>query len=498
MSQFVDTLHRPHPGAATALIAGDEELSYGELERRVAAFAGGLAARGLEAGARIAVWAPKRLDTVVSVLGTMRAGMIAVPINPVLKAPQAEHILADSGASLIVGDPVRLGTLGTRTPQLLLGEEFETFLGQPFEVAQRSTGDLALILYTSGSTGKPKGVMVSHENVTLGAASVAEYLGTSAQDRTLVPLPLSFDYGFNQVATAFRQGACAVLLDYLLPKDVVKAVDRYAITQLPGVPPLWMQLADVDWPEAARRGLKTLTNTGGHMPERLTRRFAEIFPAARIFLMYGLTEAFRSAYLDPALALEKPNSIGKAIPNAELFVLRPDGSEAAPDEPGELVHCGPLVAQGYWQDDEKTRAKFRPAPAFSRYGGNAVWSGDRVRRGKDGLLYFETRADDQIKVSGNRVSPTEIEELAYATGLVREAAAFGVRDDRQGQVIHLFAVAAGTDGSAGGDERELRRAMQARAPGYMVPQTIAWRTELPRSPNGKIDRVALKGELPSD
>ena len=489
----VDTLHLRHAGSGEALVAGTRSLTYAQLEASVSEKAAGLRDRGLQPGGRAAVWAPKWLETVIALLAVQRAGGIAVPVNPVLKAPQVEHILGDSGAALLIGDAARLRSIEKGPGQIAFGEEWDRLSGSGAEPAPRASDDVAVILYTSGSTGRPKGVVLSHRNLCLGAESVASYLGTGADDRILVPLPLSFDYGLNQVLTALRQGGCAVLLDYLLPRDVVKAVARHRITQLPGVPPLWMQLDGVDWRDAGAT-LRVLTNTGGHMPARLTRAFAARFPGARIFLMYGLTEAFRSAYLDPALALEKPDSIGRAIPNAELFVVREDGSEAAAGEAGELVHCGPLVAQGYWRDPARTAARFRPAPSFSRYGGTAVWSGDRMRRDDDGLLYFEARADDMIKSSGNRISPNEVEEAAQATGLISEAAAFGVPDERLGQAIRLFAVAA--DG-AEPDEAAVRQAIQKGAPAYMVPKEFVWMQALPRSPNGKIDRAALKEQPPA-
>ncbi len=485
----VDMLHLEKPAEHEALVTKARSLCYGALEAEIASVASALRARGLRPGDRACIWAPKTCETVVSLMAVMRAGGIAIPINPALKAAQAEHILADSGALMLLGNRARIGSVETDAAIIAFEDEWQALNAQDAGVSvPRRADDLAMILYTSGSTGRPKGVMLSHANLCLGAESVAAYLGTSSDDRILGPLPISFDYGLNQVLTAFRQGGTVVLIDYLFPRDVVKWVREQRITQLPCVPPLWMQLDEQDWTGAGDT-LRVLTNTGGHMPERLTRAFASRFPEARIFLMYGLTEAFRSAYLDPALALEKPDSIGSAIPNAELFVLRPDGSEADPDDPGELVHCGPLVAQGYWRDAERTAARFRPAPAFSRYDGMAVWSGDRMRRGRDGLLYFEARADDMIKTSGNRVSPGEIEEAAQATGLVSEAAAFGVKDERLGQAILLFAVLA-----KDADKAAFRRAMSAALPTFMQPQHLIWKDGLPRSPNGKIDRTALKEE----
>jgi acyl-coenzyme A synthetase/AMP-(fatty) acid ligase len=207
--------------------------------------------------------------------------------------------------------------------------------------------------------------------------------------------------------------------------------------------------------------------------------------------MYGLTEAFRSTYLDPALVDLHPTSMGKAIPFAEILVINDAGEIAADDEEGELVHCGPLVAQGYWQDAERTAERFKPAPAASAYGGMAVWSGDRVRRAADGLLYFAGRRDAMIKSAGNRISPQEIEEAALATGLVAEAVALGVADARLGQAVHLV-VRGGDDEAA---RAELPKRLQRDLPNFMQPQMIHWRMAMPLNPNGKIDRTALQAEL---
>jgi acyl-CoA synthetase (AMP-forming)/AMP-acid ligase II len=270
---------------------------------------------------------------------------------------------------------------------------------------------------------------------------------------------------------------------------VVRAVGRNEVTVLAGVPPLWLQLAEQQWGDEGR-SLRTLTNTGGHLPEPLVRRLRSLFPKARLHLMYGLTEAFRSLSLDPALVDQHPDSVGSDIPFAEIMVVRPDGSEAAPGEEGELVHAGPLVAQGYWNDPQRTSGRFRPAPGFSRLGGKAVWSGDTVVRGKDGLIRFRGRDDAMIKVSGNRISPTEIEDAALASEAVSDVAAFGVPDERVGQSIVLVAVAKGDDA-----EEKLRGYLRRELPPHMQPQHILWKDRLPVGPNGKLDRTTLKAEL---
>jgi acyl-CoA synthetase (AMP-forming)/AMP-acid ligase II len=331
--------------------------------------------------------------------------------------------------------------------------------------------------------------MLSHANLWLGAISVAHYLGLEPIDRTLAVLPLAFDYGQNQLLSTWAAGGCAIGFDYLLPRDVVRAVGRHDVTVLAGVPPLWLQLAEQKWGDEGN-SLRTLTNTGGHLPEPLVRRLRTLFPQAKLHLMYGLTEAFRSLHLDPALVDEHPNSVGTAIPFAEVMVVRPDGSEAAPGEEGELVHAGPLVSQGYWRDAERTSAKFKPAPSFSKLGGTAVWSGDTVVKGKDGLFRFRGRDDAMIKVSGNRISPTEIEEAALASGAVSDAAAFGVPDERLGQAIVLVAVAKGEEA-----EEKLRTYLRQELPPHMQPQRYLWKDSLPTGATGKLDRTALKAEI---
>jgi acyl-CoA synthetase (AMP-forming)/AMP-acid ligase II len=279
-----------------------------------------------------------------------------------------------------------------------------------------------------------------------------------------------------------------VPLDFLFPKDVVKACARHGITTLAAVPPLWVQLTEAEWPAEARAPLRRLTNSGGALTVELVTALRGLFPAARLFPMYGLTEAFRSTFLDPALVDSHPTSMGRAIPFAEILVVNDAGDIAADDEEGELVHCGPLVAQGYWQDAARTAERFRLAPAQSAYGGLAVWSGDRVRRDPQGLLYFAGRRDAMIKSAGNRISPQEIEEAALATGLVAEAAALGVPDPRLGQSLHLVV-------RGSGDPDALAKALQRALPNFMQPHHIHWRGAMPLNPNGKIDRTALAAEL---
>jgi len=477
-------------GAPDAVALEDKAgtMTYAQLERAVGEMAFALKALGLEPGDRVATWLPKTRTACLMPLAAVRAGLVHVPINPVLKRAQVAHILADSGARALVSQQARLAVfeVGDVGADCRVLTDADLTAERTLPVSDVGTDTLAAILYTSGSTGRPKGVMLSHANLWLGAISVAHYLEINSEDRVLGVLPLSFDYGQNQLFSTWAAGARVVPLDYLTARDVIKAVERFGITSLAGVPPLWVQLLEAEWPVETASKLRRLTNSGGALTPRMVRDLRARFPAADLYPMYGLTEAFRSTYLNPTLVDKHPDSIGAAIPFAEIVVVGPDG---APASQGELVHAGPLVAQGYWQDPERTAQRFRPAPAFAKSGGMAVWSGDTVRLGEDGLLRFVGRDDEMIKSAGNRISPTEIEEAVLAGGETGEAAAFGVADARLGQAILVIARG---DGSR---ETELRERLRRDLPSFMQPARYDWRMELPRNANGKLDRTALRASL---
>jgi acyl-CoA ligase (AMP-forming) (exosortase A-associated) len=495
-SRPIDHLARCGGADAPALLIGDKVTTFAELDAGVGRLASWLLEQAGGPGERVASWSAKTRLACLMPLAAARAGLIHVPVNPLLKGPQVAHILSDSGAKLLVTNSARAETLGDGLPDecavqdLKIAEEVIDSGGQGLPPSIAEPDDLAAILYTSGSTGRPKGVMLSHANLWLGAESVASYLKIVPDDRILAVLPLSFDYGQNQLLSSWYAGAAVAPLDYLTPRDVVKAVARHRATTLAGVPPLWVQLVESDWPAETAAHLKRLTNSGGALTPSLIDAMRATFPNADIYPMYGLTEAFRSTYLDPKYVADHPTSMGRTIPHAEILVCRADGTITADEEPGELVHCGPLVAKGYWRDEERTAQRFRPAPRASRYGGMAVWSGDTVRRDANHLLYFVGRDDAMIKTAGNRVSPTEVEDIAVASGLVYEAVAFGVPDARLGAAIIL--IVRGKDGVA--DEEGLGAYLRQNLPNFMQPQVVEWRDALPRNPNGKLDRVAIAAD----
>ncbi|MCW5611013.1 MAG: acyl-CoA ligase (AMP-forming), exosortase A system-associated [Rubrivivax sp.] len=516
---LADLVYRSAERQPDAIALGDQhaELSYAALASAIEHVAGGLVALGLGRGERVAIYLEKRFEMVVACFASALAGTVFVPLNPLLKPDQVAYILRDCGVRALVTSPERLSLLQPVLPDCAdlrhvvvtddaqpagagaLGlHRWDTLLTAPVRAGHRVIDtDMLSILYTSGSTGRPKGVVLSHRNMVAGAKSVASYLGNHGGDTLLAALPLSFDAGFSQLTTAFHAGARVVLLNYLLPRDVLKAMAREKVTGLTAVPPLYLQLAALDWPATIDEHLRYFANTGGRMPLETLQALRHRVPHARPFLMYGLTEAFRSTYLPPEEVDRRPDSIGKAVPNAEILVLREDGTECGPGEPGELVHRGALVGLGYWGDAEKTSERYRPLPAG--VGGRepglqlteiAVFSGDTVRRDEDGFLYFIGRRDEMMKTSGYRVSPTEVEEVLYATRLVGECVAFGVDHPTLGQAIQVVATA--PVGHASVPVDELLAECRRRMPVYMVPQGI---TEvagpLPRNPNGKIDRKLL-------
>ena len=486
--------------SSTAIIHKDQSLTYQQLLEQSEAIASSLAQMGVQKGERVALWLPKRVEAIVAIYAISLVGAIFVPINPVLKPRQVQHILRDCAVKALISDGQRMQRLSALDHSYYMPEQmiqvdhtnalpcsifWSELLKTPridFEGATNSS-DVAAILYTSGSTGSPKGVMLSHHNLLLGSESVVEYLSIQATDRILAVLPLSFDYGLNQVISAIDVGASVILLEFLMPGDVIKAVSHYKITGLAAVPPLWNQLSHLTWAAECKKSLRYITNSGGHLGHTAIEALQAQLPDTDIYVMYGLTEAFRSTYLEPKELNQRIDSIGKAIPHAEIRVLNEYGHECAADEVGELVHLGDLVAQGYWLQPEQTEATFRQLD-----GKPALWSGDMVRRDADDYLYFVARGDELIKSSGYRISPDEVEDCALEISGVMQAVAMGVPDPQLGQAILLL-----VEVDSDTDEHDIRKYMNAQLPRYMLPRDIEIR-ELPRNANGKIDRTSLRHE----
>jgi acyl-CoA ligase (AMP-forming) (exosortase A-associated) len=497
-------------------------MSYAELANNVTSVASGLLGLKIEKHDRVAVFLPKQFETVIAFFSISQAGGVFVPINPLLKSQQVEYILENCNARILITSKHRLNMLRhslANCPELhtviLVDEEQSEIKNLPSHIQQidwqqlieQSNNskeyhrvietDMVSILYTSGSTGKPKGVVLSHLNMVAGAESVVEYLDNTANDRLLAVLPFSFDYGFSQLTTAFYCGASVVLMDYMLPNDITRVVEEEKITGLAAVPTLWMQLKQPAWSAEVKKRLRYITNSGGVLPVSVIESLRNHLPDTDIFLMYGFTEAFRSTYLPPTEISRRPDSIGKAIPNAEIMLVNEQGLFCGPNEHGELVHRGPHVALGYWNDPEKTAECFRPLPGQADelpITEIAAWSGDTIRMDDEGFLYFVERKDAMIKTSGYRVSPSEIEEIIYESGLVSGVVAFGIPHAVLGQSIQ--AVITVKQNQPDCIERILYACKQ-NLPNYMLPQHIEIVEELPKTVNGKIDRQFLQEKYQS-
>ena len=498
-----------------AVVDGDAEYSYEELERESGSLAAALVEAGVARGDRVGVLVEKSWEAIVSMLAASRVGAAYVNVNPLFKAPQVEYLAQDCDIRVMIGDTPKLDELAPKMVETAFyrGEKPQgaaantyTDVGEALrgdgltEDRHVSEVDLGTILYTSGSTGMPKGVATSQRNVVVGAQIVSHYLENVPEDRVLSALPLNFDAGMSQFTTSLRAGATLYLLRSRLPGDLLKALRRHEITGVTGVPPLWSLLirGAKSLQENPLTHLRYLANTGGRIPQANLDELRRLLEPAgtKIYLMYGLTEAFRSTYLDPQeihrSSPEQGNCIGKAIPNTEIMVIDKEGNEAAPGEPGELVHRGPTVAMGYWGNEEATEKAYRPnplAPPELLDVERVVYSGDTVTRDEEGYLYFLGREDAMIKNQGYRLSPEEVENLLIASGLVNEACAFGVENPAVGHDV--IAVISLRDGGGDGALDSIREYAINNGPPYMIPKEILVWDELPKTGSGKIDRKGI-------
>ena len=495
-----------------AVIDGERHYTYSDLLLHSSRFAGALRAHGLGQGDRVGVYLEKSWPALVAILACVQAGAVFVNINPLLKHGQVAHIVNNCSIRHIITDNAAIdwSAIPAFEAAYLVGNERTArspnarivlpLLGvlegqQPAPPQTASTeSDLGSIIYTSGSTGMPKGIMLTHHNLVVGAQIVSVYLENTPDDRVLSVLPLNFDVGLNQFTTMLRVGGTLVLQRSLMPGDILRNLRKHAITGLAGVPGVWSLLLQnrKSLQREPLASLRYISNTGGMIPQPHLDELRALLRSTQIYLMYGLTEAFRSTYCPPSEIDRGSACIGKAIPNTTISLVTQDGRETAADEVGELIHRGPTVALGYWGDDEKTKAVYRVnpfAPAEMLGSEMVVYSGDLVRRDRDGFLYYVGRRDEQIKTHGYRVSPLEIEELVQSTGFVQECAAFGKKDDTLGQRL---VVVASLKQNVNCSPEDIRAACADRAPSHLVPQEIYLVAAIPKNANGKIDRSLLK------
>ena len=475
-----------------AVVRGERTVSYGELDQLVEGFAAYLTELGVSRGDRVAIVLPNGVDAAIAIYGVLRAGAAFSPLNPTIKREKLAHVLSDSGAAAVLCDAERAETV--RSAVEMAGEipvvtDVEAMAGEGGASDRPVSVDLAAVIYTSGSTGDPKGVTLTHANMTFAGDSIIEYLGMQASDVVLCVLPLSFDYGLYQLLMSMRVGATLVLEpNFAFPGRVVQLLEAQKVTGLPGVPTVFQVLlslrglADRELPH-----LRFLTNTGAALPEPVVESLRRTFPNARLFSMYGLTECKRATYLPPEQLAARPTSVGVPIPGTEAWVEDEDGNALGPGQIGELMIRGAHVMQGYWGDPEATGERLRP--------GRWPWervlaSGDLFRTDDEGYLYFVGRRDDLIKSGGEKVVPREVEDVLHQAPGVREAAVVGIDDRLLGQAVHAHV---SPHAEAELDEAALRAYCADHLEDHMVPRRILIHAELPRTSNGKIDKLALAG-----
>lgn len=489
------------------LVDAERSATYADVALEADQLAARLCHLGIVAGDRVIVQFRKGIDEVVAMLAAWRLGAVMVNVNHQWTVDQLVYVAADCRARAAIvstasARALRAATLPETLEQVIgrgvVPDDDQRFsawtpdmvISDGFVAHSADPGALTAIIYTSGSTGKPKGVMLSHRNIRIGAISVAQYLGLNESDRLLSILPYSFDAGLNQLTTMLLVGGTVVHQPVVLAAEIIATARRHGVTGIAGVPPLWSMIVRylIDVPTALPE-LRRITNTGGKISPDILKAIPDAFPNAKVFLMYGLTESFRSTYLAPEKFEAKMGSIGQAVPHSQVYVVRAGVGRAGPGEQGELVHAGPLISLGYWERPTDTAARIRPCPELAAEigGQNVVWSGDLVEVDEDGDLWFVGRMDDMIKTMGFRVSPTEVEDAVARTGFSLECVAFGREDADRGQVIHI---ACGLQD--GVDPEAMRAALRQTMPSYMLPsQIFLWPGSMPRTASGKLDRPAV-------
>jgi len=486
------------------LVDGSVSLTFGQVHANALALGTWLRSTGFKKGDRIGILMSKSSTQVLAIFGCLAAGTVFVPISDLLKPDQVQHIVDDCGICAVIADHDKVDRLGDLAAGIRIltsgGErnELEGIFKSGLLVHDIAVigQDTAAIIYTSGSTGMPKGIVLSHRNLWDGSRIVSNYLGLNRDDRLAQVLSLNFDYGLNQVFSAVLVGAEVHLATFHFPKDLFFFLKTHKITTLALMPvflnrlfdPRFFQPSFVEGLTALRR----ITTSGGRMPSATIRAIRTSLPSVELYLMYGLTEAFRSTYLPPAYVDIYPDSIGRAIPDVQIMVLDENDREVGPDQSGELVHRGGVIAKGYWNAPEKTAERFKPWLDPSGNIEIVVRSGDIVRRNAQGFLFFVGRRDNQIKTSGHRVSPEEIERAAEQLPGIRHAVAFGRENDVLGEEIVLVVISDAENPLP--DLLSVRAHLREKLAAYMVPLHIVAQDSFEVTPGnqGKVDRKAAE------
>ncbi len=487
-----------------AIVSRERSVTFGALLQEALATAQCLRELGLAKGDRVGICMEKTVDQAVAILGVLFANGVVVPILPRLKGPNIRHIIDNSGMSAMITDTDRLSevTEFAGVTRLITGHgpvtndwpnlPYMRRFVQALNSFESIGNDNAAIIYSSGSTGRPKGILIAHRNLAEGADIVAEYLGTVEEDRIGCMLSFNFDYGMNQLWQAIRFGCTLILHELALPNDLFAMMARERVTALPVMPVFLTKMFDrrlkVDTSRFDMSSLRYVCSTGGRLSADMIADMRGAFPAAKIYSMFGLTEAFRGTYLPPDKLDAFPTSVGRAVPDCEVLVLDDKGDECAPNVVGELVQRGATVTKGYWNDPENTAKTFRQHPRFP--GETLVFSGDKVYKDDNGFIYFVARADDMIKTKGFRVSPTEVETEVLRHPDVVEAVAFAVPNISVGEDV-ACAYTSG-DGKPIA-ETVLKQFLKSQLPNHMVPAILLHFDSFPILGNaGKHDRKMIR------
>jgi amino acid adenylation domain-containing protein len=479
-----------------ALVQQDERLTYRQLDRRSNALAEILGERGIFRGDRVIIFANNSISTVVAFWAVLKANAVASVVSALTKADKLSYYLRDCRAAALIADEHLIGVWREPASQsqwlkTTIVAPSDRALNEERDAAPRRQNidiDLATIIYTSGSSGDPKGVMLTHRNMLTAATSITSYLQNVEDDVILCALPLAFDYGLYQMIMACRMGARLVIeKSFAFPAEVLDSVVREGVTGFPAVPTIFAVLAELkNLHEYDFSRVRYVTNTAAALPVKHIHRLRELFPNARLYSMYGLTECKRCTYLPPEDIDRKPTSVGVAIPNTELWIVDEDGNTVAPNTVGQLVIRGATVMRGYWEKPEQTAEKLRPGPLPGEY---VLYTGDYCRLDDDGYLYFVGRMDDIIKSRGEKVAPKEVENVLYNIKGVRDAAVIGVPDEILGQAVKAFVVL--EQGSAL-TPQDIQRECQAKLESFMRPKYIEIVQHLPTTSTGKIRKTDLR------
>jgi amino acid adenylation domain-containing protein len=506
---FLEASSRCFP-EKTALVVGDRRLGYREIDEETNRLAHALRGHGVRRNDRVVLFLDNSAETVVGLFGILKAGAIFSVVNPTTKADKLAFILNNCRAAAILTHQRHLPIVNEAVDQSASVQKVfvADSKGQPevpgevdWQEATRSMPptaparegidiDLAMIIYTSGSTGFPKGVMMTHQNVVAAATSITTYLENTSDDIILNVLPLSFDYGLYQIVMGFKVGATVVLeKSFAFPFQVLQKLTSERVTGFPLVPTIAAILLQMkDLAPGSFPILRYITNTAAALPPAHIARLQELFPTTRIYSMYGLTECKRCTYLPPEQLKIRPNSVGKAIPNTEAYVVNEHGERVKPGEVGVLVIRGAHVMKGYWENPEATARMLRPGPHPWE---QVLYTGDLFRTDEEGYLYFVGRSDDIIKTRGEKVSPKEVENVLYAISGVREAAVIGVPDDILGMAIKAIIVPS-VEGVL--TAREVLAHCTRHLESFMVPKFVDFVAELPKTDTGKIRRRQVQDE----